>query len=251
MWSEEEFQVTFKNALKWAKGIMAFLIFSKHTQTDVNDLENCGKESWLRYVRKENKKNRIDQTEHAVAHVSEIFESWKEEQAAVLSQIAKLKPELKFDEIKQYSKRSCLILTGVKESQEETTDKILLDIFLNNLGVRLDLSETDRSHRLEEDGKITSRSIIIKFISYRSRQKVFKVKMKLKDSGYFVFENLTNRRSSLMTDVKKIAGFRRVWTVDGNIFTFDRNGKIFNVKTYEDLKRVKPEEDTGEEHLYK
>ena len=54
-----------------------------------------------------------------------------------------------------------------------------------------------------------------------------------------------------MTNVKKIAGFRRVWTADGNIFTFDRNGKIFNVKTHEDLKRVKPEEGTGVGHLYK
>ena len=51
-----------------------------------------------------------------------------------------------------------------------------------------------------------------------------------------------------MTDMKKIAGFRRVWTADGNIFTFDRNGKIFNVKTHEDLKRVKPEEDTRVGH---
>ena len=96
-------------------------------------------------------------------------------------------------------------------------------------------TELDRSHRFgprktDQDGNVTSRPVIIKFISYRSRQKVFKVKKKLKDSGYSLFENLTKRRSSLMADVKKIAGFRRVWTADGNIFTFDRNGKIFNVK---------------------
>ena len=87
-------------------------------------------------------------------------------------------------------------MTGVKESQEESTDKIVLHIFLNNLGVRLDLSEIDRSHRLgpkkpDQDGNVTSRPIIIKFISYRSRQKVFKIKKKLKDSGYSIFENLT------------------------------------------------------------
>ena len=42
-------------------------------------------------------------------------------------------------------------MTAVRESQEESTHKIVLDIFLNNLGVRLDLSEIDRSHR----GKLT------------------------------------------------------------------------------------------------
>ena len=108
-------------------------------------------------------------------------------------------------------------------------------MFLNNLGVWLDLSEIDRSHRLgprktDQYGNVMSRPIIIKFISYRSRQKVFKVKKKLKDSDYSLLENLTKRRSSLMTDVKKIAGYRRALTADGNIFTFDRNGKIFNVK---------------------
>ena len=70
-------------------------------------------------------------------------------------------------------------MTGVKESQEESTDKIVLDIFLNNLGVRLDLSEIDRPHRLgskktDQDGNVTSRPIVIKFISYRSGQKYSK-----------------------------------------------------------------------------
>ena len=208
-------------------------------------------------VRKENR-DKIDQIERSVAHVRGIFKSWKEEKAVLPSQITELKAEyeLKFDEIERYSRRPCLIMTGVKESQEESTDKIVLDIFLNNLGVRLDLSEIDRSHKLgpkktDQDGNVMSRPIIIKFINHRSRQKVFKVKKKLKDSVYSIFENLTKRRSSLMTDVKKIAGFRRVWTADGNIFTFDRNGKIFNVKTHEDLKRVKPEEETGVGHPYK
>ena len=154
-------------------------------------------------VRKESL-DKIDQIEHSVAHVSGIFESWKEEKAVLLCQITELKAEyeLKFDEIEQYSRRSCLITTGVKESQEESTGKIVLNIFLDNLGVRLDLSEIGRSHRLgpwktDQNGNVTSRPIIIKFISYKSRQKVFNVKKKLKDSGYSLFENLTKQRSSL------------------------------------------------------
>ena len=96
------------------------------------------------------RKEKIDQIETSVAHVSGIFESWKEEKAVLISQITELKAEyeLKFDEVEQYSRRSCLIMTCVKESQEESTDNIVLDIFLNNLGVRPDLSEIDRSHRL-------------------------------------------------------------------------------------------------------
>ena len=133
-------------------------------------------------VHKENR-DKIDQIERSVDHVSWMFESWKEEKAVLISQITELKAEyeLKFDEVEQYSRRSCLIMTCVKESQEESTDKIVLDIFLNNLGVRLDLSEIDRSHRLgqkkaDQDRNVSNRPIIIKFISYRSIQKVYKVK---------------------------------------------------------------------------
>ena len=138
VWSEEEFQVTFKNAPEWAKSMMAFLkssvILLKQTsmslKTELSVVKNQVAE-----VRKENR-DKIDQIERSVAHVSGIFESWKEEKAVLLSQITELKAEyeLKFDEIEQYSRRSCLIMTGVKESQEESTDKIVLEIFLNNLG---------------------------------------------------------------------------------------------------------------------
>ena len=139
-------------------------------------------------------RDKIDQIERSVAHVSGIFESWKAEKAVLLSQITELKAEyeLKFDEIEQCSRRSCLIMTGVKESQEESNDKIVLDIFLNNLGDRLDLSEIDRSHRLspkkiDQDGNVMSRPIIINFFSYMSRQKVFKVKKETERFGLFYF----------------------------------------------------------------
>ena len=47
-------------------------------------------------------------------------------------------------------------MTGVKESKE---DKIVLDIFLNNLGVRLDLSEIDRSpKKTDQDGNVNESS---------------------------------------------------------------------------------------------
>ena len=40
-------------------------------------------------------------------------------------------------------------------------------------------------------------------------------------------------------EAKKIAGFNKVWSRDSNILTFDQSGKIFNVKTLEDLRFVK------------
>ena len=42
-----------------------------------------------------------------------------------------------------------------------------------------------------------------------------------------------------MHKVKKIAGFKNVWSMDDNIFTFHHKGKILQVKTFEDLSKVR------------
>ena len=55
---------------------------------------------------------------------------------------------------------------------------------------------------------------------------MFKAKKLLKGSSIAIFENLTTRRASLLKDVKRIAGNRKAWTTDGNILTFDMEGKI-------------------------
>ena len=72
MWSEEEFQVTFENALEWAKRMMAFLKSSvsmlKQTsmslKTELSVVKNQVAE-----VHKENR-DKIDQIERSVDHVS-------------------------------------------------------------------------------------------------------------------------------------------------------------------------------------
>ena len=77
----------------------------------------------------------------------------------------------KFDDIEQYSRRSCLILTGIKERKGENTDNLVPNVFNTYLGIKLDLYEIDRSHHLglkrnDHDGNQTDRPIIIKFIGY-------------------------------------------------------------------------------------
>ena len=77
----------------------------------------------------------------------------------------------------QYSRRNCLRLSGVKET--ESTDKILMDV-ISALGLDLTLEQVDRTHRLGPHRKPEAaensrakhpRDIILKFVSYRPRQK--------------------------------------------------------------------------------
>ena len=92
----------------------------------------------------------MESLEKSVSYVSDKFENWKDEKAVLLSQIAEMKTEYesKFDDIEQYSQRAFLILTGIKERKGENTANLVLNAVSTHLGIKLDLYEIDRSHRL-------------------------------------------------------------------------------------------------------
>ena len=83
--------------------------------------------------------------------------------------------ENKADRAEQYSRRNCLRLSGIPESKGESVDDKVLEI-ANTVGANLSIQEIDQTHRLgkmrgtESSGK--PRDIIIKFTSYRARQKL-------------------------------------------------------------------------------
>ena len=60
--------------------------------------------------------------------------------------------------------------------------------------------------------------VVIKFVRYNDRKKVFSSKKLLKDSGVSIAENLTAFLMKKITNARETLGFRNVWTVDGRIF---------------------------------
>ena len=59
--------------------------------------------------------------------------------------IAKL--HTKSNEAEQYSRRNCLRLFGVPETQGENTDEIMIRVAKEKLGINLSIENIDRSHR--------------------------------------------------------------------------------------------------------
>ena len=99
--------------------------------------------------------------------------------------------EREIEDFQQYSRRNCILIHGIPEEREENTDGLALDIFNNKLGLDVDLSGLDRTHRLgprpvaddddtnsqhENERKI--RPIIVKFLFYRVRSNVIKARRK-------------------------------------------------------------------------
>ena len=86
---------------------------------------------------------------------------------------------------------NCLRISSVPEDTSEDTDKLVIDVAR---AVHADISQSDidRSHRL---GKRPTRDIIVKFTSYRAREKLVTKRGDLKRSLHFngvnVNEDLT------------------------------------------------------------
>ena len=89
------------------------------------------------------------------------------------------------DALEQYSRRNCLLLHGVPESSNDTTEAAIT-VFKDNLELNITNELIDRSHRLGQLRADTDsdsdrpRPIIVKFTSYETRRRVFTAKRKLK-----------------------------------------------------------------------
>ena len=153
------------------------------------------------------------------------------------------------DELEQYSRRNCLIFTGIKEDSDpgrEDTDEIILNICNHKLGIDIRSVCLDRTHRLGRKNSLKSsepserkpRPIIAKFTNYHDRSDVFRNKAKLKQSGIVIYENLTSRRLSLLNAAKEILGVRNAWSLDGKIFAV-KDGRKIRISDFDDLNNLR------------
>ncbi|KAK3918581.1 LINE-1 retrotransposable element ORF1 protein [Frankliniella fusca] len=138
--------------------------------------------------------------------------------------------ETKLDELEQYGRRNNLRIFGVPERAEEPrapntdTDSIVVDV-ASKMGVVLDPSLIDRSHRVgNRDSQ--QRPIIVKFVGYGPRGKMFGAKKELKHTKITVREDLTVRR------------LKNVWTRDGVIKINVGLSTPANVRTHQELKQL-------------
>ena len=119
---------------------------------------------------------------------------------------------------------------------------ILADTIHSNLTTE----EVDQAHRVgkpkDVNRKDRPRDIIVKFFSYRSRQKkkkkIMKLKSQLKHKGYKGNEDLTKVRRDIFFQARKMVKEKRMvsaWTYDGTFFVKDLNLKVHRVESHSDL----------------
>ena len=163
----------------------------------------------------------------------------KEEQIKNLeSEVTKMKEEIidlkkGIDSQEQYSRRNCLLIHGVTESDDENTDEVVLNVLNEDVGVTVDIKEIDRSHRLgkpKPNSANKNRPIIVKFTRYNKRSEVFKKKKSLKGKQMSITESLTPLRMEMLKKAREEHSMQNVWTSDGKIIYKDAHDN--KVKIY-------------------
>ena len=79
---------------------------------------------------------------------------------------------------KQYSRQNCLLIHGVEENQKYDTDASSINIINEHLGLDIQLSEIDRTHRIGNKNRARKkgRAIITKFTRYKTRNRAVIIK---------------------------------------------------------------------------
>ena len=134
------------------------------------------------------------------------------------------------DNVEQYYRRQCLVFMGIEEKER---------IIPIRSFCQLDCSHRMGPPKFDDKSRKVNCLIIAKFCSYRTRKLIFSNKKKSKKSGFVTYENLTKRKMESFTQAKKIAGARNVWTKDGNIFSFNKQNKVFTIGPSKDLDNLK------------
>ena len=198
-------------------------------------------------------KELVDQLHHLSSRVTALTECIQQRDDKIKKLEGKVTQlELEADKVEQYSRRSNLRFTGLPETtgeSENTKDK-LIDIINNNMcpdmPVRRD--QIERSQRLgpkmDKDGKPRQRAIIIRFVSEKVRDHVYRARFQLKDHNassrnkVFVNEDLTATRGALAyqtRQLKKAGNITDCWTTAGTVLINTKYGLVVNVSSDSDL----------------
>ena len=137
-----------------------------------------------------------------ITQLEKTIENLVEKQKSLSSEI---------DDLEQYSRRNCLVLHGVNESNDENTNEIIIKTFSEELGVEIKEDDLGKSHRLgkpkRKDNK--PRLIIVMFARYAVRRKIFMNNiMKLKGKQLLITESLTSSRMQSLGDTQRKYGVR-------------------------------------------
>ena len=167
--------------------------------------------------------------------------------------------KVKQDDAKQYSRRMCLRISGLPETEAEDVPKLVLD-FANKININIAPEDIDRAHRVGRpnlnapsdrnrqdetsvSGSRRDREIIIKFTNSSARIRLLRGRAKLREDrikNVFINEDLTPGRKMLAYECRKIqrinnSKIKKTWVYAGYPHILDDSGKKLKITCISDL----------------
>ena len=90
------------------------------------------------------------------------------------------------DRQEQYSRRNCLLVHGIVEETVEDTDEKIINTLQQSMNETIKPEDIDRSHRLgkpKSSKNAKPRPIIVKFVRYNNRNRMYRKNKRLKGTG--------------------------------------------------------------------
>ena len=144
------------------------------------------------------------------------------------------------DRHEQYSRKNSVRIRGVREEMGEDIEQVTLDTLAKELDLDMDRSEIDIIHRVGRRVDSKPRSILVKFLSHKSKEKVMRCK---KNATHIrINEDLAPGIKTIFDEVssnRRFLNIDSVWTIDGKIkFRYLNNPRIFEIPSYADYHHV-------------
>ena len=174
----------------------------------------------------------IDGLNKKISDLESANENLRKENDELKARVVKIEKQV--DAGEQYSRRNSLRMSGVRETDGEDTDKLVLDR-ADAVGACISIDDIDRSHRVGKLKAGKTRDIIIKFATYRARQKFYTKRTMLKDAGHagvFLNEDLTKQRMNLLYKARmkvKSKCLKGAWSADGTILIKDNGDEVLRI----------------------
>ena len=137
-----------------------------------------------------------------------------------------------------------------EDNSEDIIDKTMT-LFNDTMNVDITHDQIVRIHRVGRKNEHKPHSILVKFATYRARDKVMRNRKVLKnisensaayqyEGQVFINEDLTAFRSNLLYQARQLKKDKQIedsWIWDGNILIKNRAGKIMQIHSIAELQR--------------
>lgn len=174
-------------------------------------------------------KDAIKKQNDAIKSLEQNFDSLKKE-----NDILKFRAE----KTELYLRRNNLRIIGIPETTNENTEQVIINFLHDKMSLNIDLNELESCYRMgvKREGK-KHRAIVVKFLSKKTRNLVYKSKKILKGQRVLIKEDLTTNRLELYKKACEEFHPKNVWTSEGIIFVF-HNKNVEKFETEETLQKL-------------